>query len=317
MLGTQASASSTGDAQHPRLVGAEPDRDVVGRLRTRVQSLHLVVLAGVGERAAAPHAPDDRDRLDQCIDGLLGTSLRSAGRHDRVPERSCAESEFHSAAGDQVESRRRLGKDHRWSQRQARDIGAHAQRGGAGADHREQRPGVEEPGLVRVVLHRHQVEAGHLSKRGQVQDALHVVCRRCREQAELDVMAVVGHRSPRSGGVSRSVHCGPARIRTAARTPSIRGCRRSPHATGLARGPRWADMSDIGPAAACLATGRARRSAALASGGPAGPALPRRRHACKPSPVRAPRWADMSDIGPAAACLATGRDSRGAALRQR
>ena len=187
-----------GDAQHPRLVGAEPDRDVVGRAWTAVQSLDPVVLALRVDGAARPDLADDVDRLDQRVDRLLRRTPRPAGGLDRVPEGTCAEAELDPAGAEQVERGGAAREDHRRPQRQVGHVGGDADRAGAGGDHRQQRPGVEVLGLVGVVLDRDQVEAADLGQLRELEGALGRGGVGTREDAELQVVSVVGHRSPPS-----------------------------------------------------------------------------------------------------------------------
>ena len=196
-----------GHPQHPRLVGAQPDGDVVGRARAAVQALDAVVLALGVDRAARPDLADDVDRLDQRVDRLLRRTTWPAGRHDRVPEGAGAEAELDAAGAEQVEGGRAAGEDHGRAQRQVGDVGRDPDRAGARGDHREQRPGVEVPALVGVVLDRDEVESADLGELGELEGALGGGGVGAREDPELQVVAVVGHRSPRQSAIVRSRAC--------------------------------------------------------------------------------------------------------------
>jgi hypothetical protein len=97
----------------------------------------------------APPATDHRDCLLQRINRLTRSAARTSHRRNRIPARSHAEddSSFSTAQAtpppwppSQV------------NQRQVRDVGHEPDVIGAGGGEREQRPRVEEPMLVRMIL---------------------------------------------------------------------------------------------------------------------------------------------------------------------
>jgi hypothetical protein len=90
------------EPEHARLVGAEPDADVVRRRGPALGAAHPVVRAGDADAAALADVPDpadDVDRLAQRVDGLAGREPPAAHRLDPVPERAGAEPELHAPAG--------------------------------------------------------------------------------------------------------------------------------------------------------------------------------------------------------------------------
>ena len=153
----------------------------------------------------AQTAADDRDRLLEGLHRLAGRQAGPAGGHDRVPERPGTETELDAPSGEEVEGGDRLGEDDRLAQGQVRDVERHPQGRGPGREHREQRPGVEVPRLVRVVLDRHEVEPAHLGDVGELDDPVGAGRVGRGEEPELEVVPVVGHapRPSRSPSSSR------------------------------------------------------------------------------------------------------------------
>ncbi len=77
-----------GEAQHARLVRAQPDRDVVRRLRAALGAVDAVVLAvdaHAPARRDVPDPADDVDRLAQRVDALPRRQPLPAHRLDRRP----------------------------------------------------------------------------------------------------------------------------------------------------------------------------------------------------------------------------------------
>src|ERR671915_454489 len=69
--GKPAVGEAPREVEHARLVGADPDADLVRRRRAGVQAAHRVVAALVGDRPlAAPEAADDLDRLLERVNRL-------------------------------------------------------------------------------------------------------------------------------------------------------------------------------------------------------------------------------------------------------
>ncbi len=104
-----------------------------------------------------------------------------------------AEPEREPAPGEQVEARRRSGQHRRWPQREVEHVAGELHALGGGGDPGQQGPGVEERGLVGVVLECDEVQPRMLARLGECDDPLGVLCRRRQEAAEHQVVAVVGH----------------------------------------------------------------------------------------------------------------------------
>ena len=126
-------------------------------------------------------------------DALAGREPAAAVGLDRVPERARAEPELDPAAAEDVEARD-AAREH--GGRAQREVGhvrrdPHARR--AGGDHRQQRPGVQEARLVRVVLEGHEVQAGELGELGQLDHGVGLLGQRRDEDAELQLVGVVRH----------------------------------------------------------------------------------------------------------------------------
>ena len=104
-----AIAFAPGQREHARLVGADPDRDVVSRSRPALGAVHMMV-PPVGEDAAplarVPQFSDHVDRLLEGGDGLAGAEPGAAHRLDRVPEAAGAEGEVEASAGEEIEAGR-------------------------------------------------------------------------------------------------------------------------------------------------------------------------------------------------------------------
>ena len=168
------------DPQHARLVGAEPDLDVVQGEGPGVQPCDGVVLALDRHRPRAgpvrvlpPDAPDDTDRLDEGVDRLAGRAELAARGHDRVPEGTGAQTQLGAAAADDVEGRDLLGEAHGWTKRQVGHVGRDPDRVGARGDRRQQGRGVEVLGVVGVVLDGEHVEPDDVGELRQLECLVH------------------------------------------------------------------------------------------------------------------------------------------------
>ncbi len=132
----------------------------MGRLGPAFGSDDAVVLsfdADVAGLADTPHLAQDVDRLFEGFDALAGGALRTAHRDDAVPEPACADAEADAPAGEQVETGGGARGDGRVPQRKVQDVRREVDAVGRSGDVREQRPDVQERGLVGVVLEGHQV----------------------------------------------------------------------------------------------------------------------------------------------------------------
>ena len=192
--GQPAVALASGERQHARLVGADPDRHVVCRARAALRAVHPVVFA-VGERAAplarVPQGADHVDRVLERRHGLSRGQPPAAHRLDRVPEAAGAQREIEAATGEQVQARGGSGDDSGRTQRHVEHVGGDPDAVGPGRDEGHERPRVEERRLVRVVLEGHQVEAGRLRDLRQRDRGLRVRGGRGDEGAEFERVSVI------------------------------------------------------------------------------------------------------------------------------
>src|SRR4028118_424514 len=90
---------------------------------------------------------------------LAGAPARAAHAHYGVPERAGPEPDLDPPAGDDVQGGGGLRQHGRRPQGQVRDVGEEADVLGDGHEGRDERPGVQEPPLVGVVLDTDEVEA--------------------------------------------------------------------------------------------------------------------------------------------------------------
>ena len=241
--GQPAVGQATGEREHPRLVGTEPDADVVRRRRAALGADHPVELALDADAAACvgvPQLPDDVDRLLERAHALPRAQPASAHRLDGVPERAGAEAELDPPAAEQVEAGDAAGQDGGRAKRQVRHVRRQVHGAGAGRDVAEQRPGVEEARLVRVVLEGHQVEAHLLRQHGEPHGPLRVGVAGRRERPEGQVVAVVGHRRPSSPGSVLIAGTPSGRRSAASPAPPAgrRPCPAPPRPSRRARGRR-------------------------------------------------------------------------------
>jgi hypothetical protein len=194
-------------AQHARLERAEPDLDVVRRRRPPLGAVDVVVLAVDIDTAACGRIPDradDVERLAQRVDRLARRATRAAGRLDRVPERAGSEAQLEAAAGQQVQARRRAREHDGRPQRKVDHVRREPYVLRLRGDPAQQRPGVEERGLVRVVLKRDEVEPCPLGELRERDDVLRAPALRCDEGSEGEVVSVVSHyENPSNSGTAR------------------------------------------------------------------------------------------------------------------
>ena len=151
----------TGQAEHPGLVGPEPDADRVRRRRPALGAPHLVVLAGDPYAApllGVPQLADDGDRLGQCLDRLTGGAARTAHRLHRLGEGAGPQPELDPPAAEQVEAGGRPGHHGRRPQGQVEHVGGQPDPDGGRGDIGQQGPGVQEAGLIGMVLEGDQIE---------------------------------------------------------------------------------------------------------------------------------------------------------------
>jgi hypothetical protein len=186
---------AAGEAQHPRLVGAQPDLDAVGGPQPAIGLAEPVVLALEGDRlvAVAPERADDVDRLVERVDALAGRPPRPAHALDPVPERAGAKAEVHAPLAEDVDARGGLRDRHGQAQRQVRDVGREVDPVRLRRDRRQQRERVEEAALVRVVLERDEVQALALGQPRELEDLRRGGRVRRDEHAEVQLVSVSGH----------------------------------------------------------------------------------------------------------------------------
>ena len=213
---------------HPRLERAEPDLHGMGRRRAALGTVNGVELTQHVQRppfVGVPDAADDLQRLVQRLHGLTRFEPFAAHRTDRVPEPAGTETELDPPAGQQVQARHRAGEHGRLTQRQVQHVAGQPHPLGARGDVADQRPAVQESGLVRVVLEGDQVVAESLAQLGQCHCGARRVVARRDERAELEWQTVVGH----EGSLPCPPPCsgrGPWRRQGAVRRPSRPASRR-------------------------------------------------------------------------------------------
>ena len=152
-----------------------------------------------------PERPDHVDRLFERVDALPGSESPAAHGLDPVPEGARTDPELGTAAAQDVEARDRACQHGRRAKRQVEHVRGEAHAARPGGDERQQRPGVEEPRLVGVVLEGHEVETRPVGERRELDDRLGVLGGRGDEDAELERVAVVGHAVEASAGSTRDV----------------------------------------------------------------------------------------------------------------
>jgi hypothetical protein len=185
-----------GQAQHARLVGAEPDVDVVRGRRAAGGAVDAVVGALVRQGPPGldvPDAADDVDRLRQRVDALARRQPPAAHRLDRVPEPAGTQAELEAPAAEQIQAGGGTGEHRGRPQREVEHVRAQADALGLPGHVAQQRPRVQEPRLVRVVLERRQVQAGGLGRLREGDHAGRLDVERRDERPEGQGMSVIGH----------------------------------------------------------------------------------------------------------------------------
>lgn len=153
----------------------------------------------------SPDPADDRDCLFERADALARGEAPAPHRFDGLPERSGTEPELDPAPAEQVETRDAPCEHSRLPQGKVGHIGRQVDRGRLGGGVRDQRPGVEETGLIGMVLEGGEVEPGGFAGLDQRNDRVWLRVRRCDEGAELEFVTVIGHRLTISRGRGSSV----------------------------------------------------------------------------------------------------------------
>jgi hypothetical protein len=132
-----------------------------------VHALELVVLAFEADRSlAAPHEADYLDRLLERVHRFAARQHRAADRFDGVEASARAEPELDTPTRDEVERRRGLAENRGRAEREVGNVRKDVNLFGAHGHRREQRPRVDEPALVRVVLNTDQLETQLIGQRG-------------------------------------------------------------------------------------------------------------------------------------------------------
>src|SRR5690606_16860914 len=187
-------------AEHARLVGAQPDFDGMGGGGAAFCARHPVVLAVDAQGAPLLGVPDPADDLygfGERLDTLAGGEAAAAHGFDRVPESARAQAQFDTAAAEQVEAGYAAGQHGGLAQRQVEHVACQGDPLGAGGEVGQQGPGVEERGLVGVVLEGGEVQPGLLGELGEADYPFGILVAWREEGAETQFVAVVGQeRSP-------------------------------------------------------------------------------------------------------------------------
>ena len=144
----------------------------------------VVAAVEVHALLAAQAGADDPDGLVECLHALARRAPRPAHRGHAVPERARAQPQLEAPAAHQVERRRLLGQQRRVAQRQVGDVGEEAEALRARQQVADQREGVEEAALVRMVLDADQVEPAALGGGHHRERVAVGVCRWVYEEAE-------------------------------------------------------------------------------------------------------------------------------------
>jgi hypothetical protein len=119
------------------------------------------------EADATPAAPVQADQLDSLLERcqrLARAAHRSAHGADGVPERPGTKAQLYPAPAQHVKRGRRLGQHGRRAQRQVGHIREQPHPLGACGQGGQQRPGNQGATVVRVVLHRDEVQALHIGQ---------------------------------------------------------------------------------------------------------------------------------------------------------
>src|SRR5690606_18054467 len=280
-----------------RLVGAQPDLDGVSGCGAAFGARHPVVLAVDAQRAAfvgGPDPADDLDGLGERPDALSGGEALPAHGLDAVPEGARAQAQFDPAAAEQVEAGRAARQDGGLAQRQVEHVAGQADPFGAGGQVGQQGPGVQERGLVGVVLEGGQVQSGLLGELGECDHPLGILVARGEEGAETQFVAVVGQGWPPDRFPGRGVRPRTSLMLTSqlysiwmmhqpvCGDGSVRRYRRRGDAWPTGTAPPWTGPPPPGRAGAGNAAGRywpPWPRAACWARWPATPSSPRRRSA--------------------------------------
>ena len=122
----------------------------------------LVVLSGKAHfligRGWLPECAHDGDGFFESADGFCRCTLYAAVGDNAFPEAPGAKPNFYTAIGEDVEGGRGFGQ---WSgrpERQVEDVGHEPYMLCAGAEEGEQCPGVEEAGVVGVILDANKIQ---------------------------------------------------------------------------------------------------------------------------------------------------------------
>ena len=113
------------EPEHPRLVGAHPDGDLVSGRGAALRPGDAVVVALHAQRSPVGGVPDAAYHVDclvECVYRLPGLQPPSAHRLDRVPEAPGPDPQAHPAARQQVQARRRPREDGGLAKRQVEHV---------------------------------------------------------------------------------------------------------------------------------------------------------------------------------------------------
>ena len=128
----------------------------------------------------------------------LSTSISEDGgtswQQGQVPD--VEQAEVNSATRQQVQAGHRTSQHRGWPKCQVEDVAGDVDPRGLCGHPAEQRPGVEEPGLVRMVLEGDQIQAGLLAEPGQRDHRFRRLVLRRDERPEAQLVPVVRHLTP-------------------------------------------------------------------------------------------------------------------------
>ena len=190
--------------QRPRLVAADPDRHVVGGCRSPAGAGEPDVTADVvqGSAVVGPGLTDDLDRLLEGVEGGTGRELLGAEAREGRETRAVGagpDAQAEPAAAQQVEAGRGSSEHRGRAEGQREDRRAEVDAPCPSGHPAEHGPGIEQGGIVGVVLDERQVEAQLLGEDGEIDGLLRRRGLGGDEHAELERVSVVHLSVPWAG----------------------------------------------------------------------------------------------------------------------
>src|SRR4051794_22644956 len=161
----------------------------MGRRRAGLGIHQLVILPGKNNdllfsSGRLPEGTYDRNGLCQGTERLSWRALASSIGGDAFPETARAQSQFESPLCQNIQCRSRFGQHGWWTQRQIDDIGEKAYVPRPGSEEGEQGPGIEELGVIGVILNADEIRLCTISYVSQAVCQLQVLLRRVNIQPE-------------------------------------------------------------------------------------------------------------------------------------